>query len=239
MSGFASYARDNQDEEMDLVPRYIPTGSSTGRRRHSPPPPPLDPMAHIPKFSDFTVSRAVSSAFGTGTGGNAKKWISSSLPDEHKHMADLMQIKCEDSILFMFHGVKVVKYWTDYPKSLAIVVAVPEVQFSREFQSQFGSDAFKLFLAEIKSLPFNFPLVPASKVDPDSFPADHVPVKLRLSANMLKRFQERGGETDKPTYKFNAVWDLYVGISVYHASDNIPVPGFSFRLLRAEERPAR
>lgn len=216
-----------EDEEDQPFQRSVP--SSTGRKRmgRSPPPRPLT------SFGDFSVSTR--SATGVGFARATKKLISAAMNDEYKDLADKMQFKCEDGILFVFKGVQVFKYWTDYPKSLAIIIPVPEGQFAEEFKSQFGTRVFKLFLEDIKSLPFNFPIVAASKVG-DNFPAGHVPVKLRLSPGMLDKFRTRD---NAQVFKTDAVWDLYVLPSVYHASQDIPVPGFSFRLQRAEERAPR
>lgn len=243
MSGFASSygpfnpsSKKAQDVDDDNSPMYQPSvhASSTGRRGARAVSPPSRSLA---KFTDFTVSRSVSAAHGTSSG-SGRKLLSASLPAEYVYLADLMQAKCEASILFIFRGVKIHKYWTNYPKSLSLIVAVPEAQFADEFKSQFGADALTLFLQDITTLPFHFPLVPAGKLT-DDFPADHVPVKLRLSETMLDKFKERGSDVNMPSYKKDAIWDLYVVVNVYHATADIPVPGFTFRLQRAEERSPR
>jgi hypothetical protein len=165
-----------------------------------------------------------------------RKLMSAAFAEQYKELADNMQIRCEDGCLLLFTGVRVYKYWTDYPKSLAIVLAVPESQFADEFKNQFGPRTCELFQQHIKSLPFNFPIVPRQKL-PDGFPDGHVPVKLRLSAGMLEKFRDK--REDGVQYKKDAVWDMYVVPTVYHSNQEIQVPGISLRLQRLDSRPSR
>lgn len=189
-------------------------------------------------FSNFGSARPLPASGGRGQ----RKLMSASMPPEYQGLADSMQSKCEDGILFLFRGVHVFRYWTQYPGSLTLLVAIPEAQFQEEFKGQFGAFTLDLFLQQCPTAPFNFPIHPPDKL-PAEFPKGCLAIKVRVSAAMLNTFRDRresgsSFEDAKDKYRTDVSWDMYIVPTLYHANANIEVPGFSFRLHRVEARPS-
>lgn len=214
------------------------SASTTGSSTHAASSTQSTPVLGM-SFSNYGSSRPASAS---ASGRGQRKLMSATLPGEYQELANAMQSKCEEGILFIFRGISVYRYWTDYPQSLTLLLAVPQTQFADEFKSQFGAVTLERFLKQCSSLPFNFPIHPLSKMQ-ESFPEGYLPIKVRVSAAMLDKFRDKreaGNSFDdgKDKYRTDVVWDMYIVPTLYHANANIEVPGFSFRLHRVESRPA-